>query len=205
MDFIGQSKAIKIEKMKEIIGLFSIIKSVMINQPKVCTAAPDYSFTKCMFDFIQRTISCKISWNSVDQSLCPMNINLQKYQDMLLFLQQASISNLKKETGCVPKCKYDTYEFELEASENVHWKADWISSFYLVPKSSSLKLIEEKYEFGHSELLADFGSYLGLFLGWSLLTMTRDIPSVCRWWQNIAMTVIGKWKPNETEIAYNTQ
>jgi hypothetical protein len=205
MSFIGQSKSIKIGKMKEITGEFSVTKSMMINRPNFCTATPDYSFTKCMFDYIERTMNCNISWNSVDQSLCPMNVNLKKYQEILLYLQQASFNNLMKETGCVPKCKYDMFEFEEEASENVDWKADWISSFYLMPKSASLKVIEEKYEYGYSNLLADFGSYLGLFLGWSLLTITRDIPAAFRWLLNILKTMISKWKPKDTENVIDVQ
>ena len=99
MSFIGQSKAIQIMKMKQNTGVFSGTKSVMIKRPNICTAAPGYSFTKCMFDYIQRTMTCKISLNSVDQSICPMNVNLKKYQDILLYLQQASFNNLTEETG----------------------------------------------------------------------------------------------------------
>ena len=33
----------------------------------------------------------------------------------------------------------------------------------------------QKYEIGFSNLLASFGSYLGHFLGWSLLSVSQDI------------------------------
>ena len=68
-----------------------------------------------------------------------------------------------------------------------------------MPKSSTFKSIVEKYEYGTSELIADFGSYLGLFLGWSLLTITQDIPAGLRWLRDIFKTLINKHKPSHKE------
>ena len=52
----------------------------------------------------------------------------------------------------------------------------WASSFYLQPQPAALKHIVEKYQYDYSHLIADFGSYIGLFLGWSLLSISKDIP-----------------------------
>ena len=104
-----------------------------------------------------------------------------------------------KRTGCLPKCKYDIYEFEVAADKDVDWKTNWMSSFYLMPNSGEFKHYVEKYEFGSSQLLADFGSYLGLYLGWSLLTISRDIPAGLRWLRDMCKTWINKCKPNDKE------
>ena len=53
--------------------------------------------------------------------------------------------------------------------------------FYLMPRCSSYEYMVEECEFGYSQLLADFGSYLGLFLGWSLLSISRDVPLWFTW------------------------
>ena len=52
----------------------------------------------------------------------------------------------------------------------------WVSSFFLLPKAAAVKHIVETYKFTYSDLIADFGSYVGLFLGWSLLSISKDIP-----------------------------
>ena len=52
----------------------------------------------------------------------------------------------------------------------------WVSSFYLQPQVAAVKHIVEKYQYDLSHLIADFGSYIGLFLGWSLLSISKDIP-----------------------------
>ena len=103
---------------------------------------------------------------------------------MLMFIQLATYNNLTRVTGCIPKCKYTRDEYHEQAIEDVKWKTNWISSFYLMPKSSSFQNVVEVYKFGYSDLLADFGSYLGLFLGWSLLSIARDIPAWLIWWKN---------------------
>ena len=85
------------------------------------------------------------------------------------------------------------------ADKDVDWKTDWMSSFYLMPKSGEVKHYVQKYEFGNSQLSADFGSYLGLYLGWSLLTISRDIPAGLRWLLDMCKTWINKCKRNDKE------
>ena len=100
-----------------------------------------------------------------------------------MIIQKTPVSNLIKMTDCLPKCKYTKYDYEEETNKEVRWKTDWKAVFYLMPLPmlSSLENRVEEYEFGYSELLADFGSYLGLFLGWSLLSISRDIPLWYTW------------------------
>ena len=89
------------------------------------------------------------------------------------------------------------YEIEVETSEDVDRKTDWMSSFYFMPKSSTFKYVVEKYEYGISELQADFGSYL--FLGWSLLTITEYIPVVLGWLKDIFKTMTHEYKAENTQ------
>ena len=110
-----------------------------------------------------------------------------------MFIQLTSAKNLTKVTGCLTKCKYTRHDYQEQANEAVKWKTDWISSFYLMPKSASSEYIEEYYEYKFGDLLADFGSYLGLFLGWSLLSISRDVPVWLTWLKNIFKRVFNKY------------
>ena len=179
MDMIGQSNAITLEKYQETVGHFSMTEVENINKPdNPCTEVTDYSFTACLYDYVQTVTNCTIDWSNgtTDPSLCPLDFNLQEYHNILYDLfQLRSLKKIIKTTGCLPKCKYTKYEYEEQANEKVNWKTEWISSFYIGTKYTSYESVVEYYVFGAEDLLADFGSYLGLFLGWSLLSISRDV------------------------------
>ena len=168
----------------------------MIKKQDVCTDTIDYSYTSCLFEYIQDTIQCKINWNLTtnDPLQCPMDFDLKEYLDLLLFLQHSSIKNITEVTGCLPKCKYTYYKYKEQENEIIDWKTDWISSFYLMPTSSDITKAAEQYEYGVSDLFSDFGSYLGLFLGWSLLSISNDIPRWFKRMQDCFKKVFGKSK-----------
>ena len=48
------------------------------------------------------------------------------------------------------------------------------------PQTGSYSSTMETYPHTGSSFLADFGSYLGLFLGWSLLSIISPIPTLAR-------------------------
>ena len=112
--------------------------------------------------YIKKKTSCEVDWKSdeADPSHCPPNFNFR----------QRSAKNITEMTGCLPRCKYTKYEFEQLSSEQVTWKTNWTSSLYISPGSPSYKLVLEVYKFEMADLVADFGSYIGLFLGWSVLS-----------------------------------
>ena len=93
-----------------------------------------------------------------------------------------------------PKCKYQEYEYEELTRETVNWRTDWISSLYLMPQYPGMAYQVEKYQFGPSDLFSDVGSYLGLFLGWSLLSISRNIPAWYTWLVVTSKNIIHKYK-----------
>ena len=67
---------------------------------------------------------------------------------------------------------------ELETMTNIDWKKDWMSEVYF--QSNGIKEVsKEYYTYESSDLLGDFGGYLGLFLGWSLLGLSQGVFTVC--------------------------
>ena len=179
----------------EIEGVFSIKQYEMINKKGNCVDSIDYSFTNCLFKYVYETIQCRVYWNMTiqDPLNCHKNLSMQNYVNVLLFLQRSSLRNLTLTTGCLPKCKYLEYEYEEFARESVDWRTDWISSLYLMPQYPGMAYQVEKYEFGPSDLFSDVGSYLGLFLGWSLLSISINIPTWYTWLVNTTKNIIQKY------------
>ena len=78
MNYLGQSEGIKIERGIEISGQFEMKKMEMIDRKDYCTGSREYSFTKCIQDFISRKTNCRINWSlgTSEQDLCDDDINL---------------------------------------------------------------------------------------------------------------------------------
>ena len=146
-DSIGQSKGIKLERLNELIGQFEFAKFDVLNRDEYCTEAENYSFTDCIHAYIERETSCKINWNKIsEEDSCSENIDLKKYQTFLKFIKYSSFRNLSRVTGCRPKCRWTLYRFIEEEKNDIKWNPKWVSSIYLLPKSSGFKHVVENYE-----------------------------------------------------------
>ena len=75
---IGQSEGIRIERGMEISGQFEMKKIEMIDRKDYCKPSREYSYTKCIQDFIGRKTNCRINWSlgTSEQDLCDDDINL---------------------------------------------------------------------------------------------------------------------------------
>ena len=53
-----------------------------------------------------------------------------------------------------------------------------MSAVFLQPRSSVLEYLEEFYNFDFQDLVSSIGGYLGLFLGWSVLSIVEMFGAV---------------------------
>ena len=56
--------------------------------------------------------------------------------------------------------------------QKISWEKKWISEVYIQAGSTSREEDIEHLAYDLGDIIADLGGYLGLFLGWSLLSMT---------------------------------
>ena len=112
---------------------------------------------------------------------CSME-NFKKYFDLLIWIKQSKISEVEQSSGCYPKCRIVQYSFET-TQRNIDWTSNWTSEVYVQPKSSFVEYSSEYLSFSSDDLLSSVGGNLGLFLGWSLLTIIEAfglIVCVCK-------------------------
>ena len=57
----------------------------------------------------------------------------------------------------------------------LYWERDWLSEVYIQAKTSSVTQTTEYFVYDSSDLIGDIGGYLGLFLGWSLLSIFSSV------------------------------
>ena len=55
------------------------------------------------------------------------------------------------------------------------WKTNYSSQVFLEPRSNVVEIASEYYEFDTNDLISSVEGNLGLFLGWSLLSITEAL------------------------------
>ena len=86
----------------------------------------------------------------------------------------ADLEDITKLTGCVKPCQYRMYQF-VGAGEPVSAFSEYFAfSLWAVSKKTTIKTEQLIYPLAH--LVADFGGTLGLFLGFSFITLWDNLP-----------------------------
>ena len=55
------------------------------------------------------------------------------------------------------------------------WKTNYTSQVFIEPQSNVVEVASEYYEFDTNDLISSVGGNLGLFLGWSLLSISEKL------------------------------
>ena len=152
-------------------GHDQVASCIFIALRRPCVHKQDYKFTECLRDHIHQTSNCSLP----DACSGPA---FAAFFDLLAWSQEASLRNLTKSSGCLPKCSYLTYQFMQESRVVAGWHRAWLSSFYLSPSSPSMEEVVESFLYDLSSVVGDLGSYLGLFLGWSILSLAGQLGSL---------------------------
>jgi hypothetical protein len=79
-------------------------------------------------------------------------------------------------SGCAPKCQHLKFVYNPGTEQKIDWQVNFNSSFFLGPKNPSFTQIQEYYQYDYADFVGDFGSYLGLFLGWSFFSILENVP-----------------------------
>ena len=172
---LGQPDVIRLTPRKEMQLIFSIKEITKISSnEKPCVANNDYSFTQCLFDYASKKTNCTIDIkrkSNADVFSC-LNDEFQRYSKLLVELKRGKISKVKRDSGCYPKCSYSKYSYEL-AEQTMDWNSNWTSEVYIQAKSSEVEYLIEYRNFDANDLISSIGGNLGLFLGWSLLSLVE--------------------------------
>ena len=197
MQDLGQSNVIEVRPNTEVVGVFSLREISSLDSSRPCNSQQEYSLTLCLSSYAQTQSACSLDITfsniSSNRERCPTE-NLMKLFNLLLWIKKSSWQDLANTTGCRSKCQKRKYKFDLISSENVKWRKDWISSFYLSAETTNHEVSIESYSYdvqvavdrrGHFEklreyfqdLIGDIGGYLGLFLGWSCSSIISTLPA----------------------------
>ena len=100
---------------------------------------------------------------------------INNYDSLQAEIAAISWFEITKTTGCQTSCPVKAFQFAECKMKKVTWRHDWSSAFYLAVKTTEVMKTEEFLIFDLSDTISGIGGSLGLFLGWSVLYMIKNI------------------------------
>ena len=181
LQHLGQSEKIILKEKMEISGKFKIELKIK-QEGTMCKTLVKYSLTDCISNYIIKKVGCKASWisQSADQKVkeCTKATEIQGYKEIMINLKEKALTELSTTTRCYPKCEITSYSFFESEKKEVKFPQQWASSFFLHSSNSPQMKSSEQYIYTFPRLTSDIGGYLGLFLGWSILFIALEAPTL---------------------------
>ena len=137
-------------------------------------------FTDCIHEFYAEHLQCRLPWTTISGRKCETAEELQKYRILSDSITSQTMTNKIRAKGCFkPNCKKTTWT---KNSFDEKWPrsnrtTNWTELMIDLPYSAKVYVKQEIKLADMSTFIADCGSYLGLFLGASLLSLTDLIVS----------------------------
>ena len=142
-----------------------------------CNEDPAYSFTTCVKETLSQKIGCRLPWDKKsDQNrrLCKSENEFKQFGQYHTTLSLAEFDDIVETIGCMKPCSYKEFKFVNSNPEEVPSSPGMVIFW---PASKNTKIEEEVLLYPFTSFLAEFGGALGLFLGFSFLTIWQEIKS----------------------------
>ena len=139
---------------------------------------------ECMTDYIYSKINCTLPWTKEAKNkginLCSSPKEYDLYSAGMknaFYYRSAYIENTAK---CIPSCKRIEYSVKLAYSDKDSTKPDEFTLHIYFPRDKFL-VKKQFYIYSGSNLIADFGGYLGLLLGYSVLGFYDSLMDIIKY------------------------
>ena len=135
----------------------------------------------CIQKYIETKIKCQLPWHS-DQTTLSKCIEAEQYREFLTSYEEiAGLSgfSMAQRTGCYPSCKIN--KFSVTVIDHVKGQNAWyFAGYFFYPGGQyKKKLYHLTYDF--TSYIADAGGLVGLFLGFSMLSIYDKLRNA---WKN---------------------
>ena len=139
-----------------------------------CEEDPAYNFTVCIKEKLSEKVGCRLpwdKWSQQDRAVCKSEQKIRKFEQTYAVLSNANSDMILEMTGCKRPCHYKEYKF-VDSSPKVVSKRS-VLAFWAASHTTQIE--EEVLLYPFTSLVAEFGGSLGLFLGFSFLTIWQQI------------------------------
>ena len=131
----------------------------------------------CIQQYIEKEIGCQLPWSNASISDFAKCTEPGQYQAFLTTydnIAKLSERSIAERTGCLPSCQRSEFTVSiLNRIVDPVGEGSYIGYFYY----ASGRYVEKSYHYEYDlfDLLADVGGYMGLLVGYSLLTVYDSI------------------------------
>ena len=133
---------------------------------------------QCIEKYRDSFMNCTLPWHSnnmpQDHPLCQQPEEYEQFLDLKFRIEPNWIKSIAK---CNPGCRrygYSTTKYNWGKKE----KESTNMTLYLFYNQYEIPVIDHVYAYDHLNLIADFGGYLGLLLGYSILGFYDTFSSI---------------------------
>ena len=145
------------------------------------TAFCNFACTKVK---LSEKVGCRLPWwekwsGAQDRPICKSDQQFQQFEQIYKKFLHAESYEIINMTGCKSPCKYNEYKFATSSPE-VMPRSDSKSTlvgFWVASRKTWVE--EEVLLYSFTSLVAEFGGSLGLFLGFSFLTLWQEVRGCC--------------------------
>ena len=139
-----------------------------------CEEDPFYSFTVCIKEKLSKKIGCRLpwdKWNPQERPVCTSEEQFNQFEELYGKLANSDVDRIVQVTGCKEPCNFKEYKF-VDSVPTVMSKRGSVA-FWAASQKTQRE--EEVLLYPFTSLIAEFGGSLGLFLGFSFLSIWQEL------------------------------
>ena len=145
----------------------------MIDQKDDPCINEEVNFDKCVEGYISSQMKCKLPWGSKNSSpelpLCSYAEEYDLFWNLSMTIIKSSEGEISSLTDCKPSCNRKEFSSKLLAVKKAGATQGSPLNLQIHYASNRIAIKEQYYTYDFYNLIADFGGYLGLLLGYSAL------------------------------------
>ena len=136
----------------------------------------------CLQHHIENKIGCQLPWNngSVDFPRCTESGHYKTFLKIYDEIAKLTEQSIAERTGCLAACQRNEFTVNIvNRAERPSKPGGHFTGYFFY---ASGRYVEKTYFYVYDwiHLLADLGGYMGLLLGYSLLTMYDGTKNLCK-------------------------
>ena len=156
--------------------LITVTKHKKLNldrQP--CEEDLTYSFVSCTKEKISQKIGCRLPldrWSQQDRKICETENEIKQYEQMYREFYLLESDEIEEKVGCRKPCTYNEFKFVHSSPQTLPSMKNYVG---LGAASRKTRIEKEVLHYPLTSFIAEFGGALGLFLGFSFMTVWQEI------------------------------
>ena len=146
------------------------------NEP--CLDLEPIDFDRCIDDYVSSKMNCTLPWIgkiSGGVNYCSQPGEYDRFWDLSLLILSLSEKEIASMTGCKPSCTRMEYASKHVYTQKRYLLKEKTMTVNLEYASNRFMTREQYYTYDYPDLIADFGGFLGLLLGHSILSLYDNV------------------------------